>query len=151
MGGIGSLLVGLNNGETNWNSVGTIAPLVIGAACIVAGLINEVYTKQSPVIPPRLFHTRTTAAILAITFFHGTAFFMGAYFIPLYFQILGNSALMAGVRGLPYSLAISLTAIVGGISLTNLFRNARILMAANLALATLGVSSGLFFQVTCEG
>ena len=41
--------------------------------------------------------TRTTGIILTTTFFHAFAFFAGAYYLPLYFQVLGASATMAGV------------------------------------------------------
>ena len=77
-----SLLVGFNNGETSWSSKDTIISLAIGGAALVAGAINEIFTKQSPVIPPRLFHTRTTAAVLILNFFHGISFFAGAYYLP---------------------------------------------------------------------
>ena len=141
MGGLASLLVGLNNGESSWNSVGTIAPLVIGGVSLAAGAVNEAYTKQSPIIPPRLFRTRTTSAILAITFLHGTAFFMGSYFVPLYFQVLGSNALLAGVRGLPYSLMTSFTAVIGGFIVSKVYRNFRVIISCGLAIMTLGVSS----------
>lgn len=82
MGGTASILVGLNNGTQKWKSVGTIVPLALGAVLLLLGAVNEVYTKQAPVVPPRLFKTRTTAALLILTFCHGVAFFAGAYFIP---------------------------------------------------------------------
>lgn len=128
MGGTASLLVGLNNGETNWNSVGAIAPLAIGAVAVVAGAINEIFTKQAPVVPPRLFRTRTTAAILGIAIFHAMSFFTGAFYIPLYFQALGSNALLAGVRGLPYSLGSSITSALGGIILSKVYPNYKIIM-----------------------
>jgi uncharacterized membrane protein len=78
VGGVASLLVGLNNGEKSWGRVDTYVPLAIGVVAIVLGAINEIYTKQSPVVPPRLFKTRTTAAILGLAFFHGIVFFSGA-------------------------------------------------------------------------
>ena len=78
VGGVASLLVGLNNGEKSWGRVDTYVPLAIGVVAIVLGAINEIFTKQSPVVPPRLFKTRTTAAILGLAFFHGIVFFSGA-------------------------------------------------------------------------
>lgn len=49
------------------------------------------------------------------SFLHALAFFVGAYYLPVYFQILGSSATGAGVRMLPYSLGSSLTSGIGGI------------------------------------
>jgi hypothetical protein len=55
----------------------TIALIVVGGVLLVLGAGNEIHTKRSPIVPPRLFKTRTTAIILIITFFHAVAFFAG--------------------------------------------------------------------------
>lgn len=55
--------------------------------------------------------TRTTAILLVSVFLHAIAFFASSYYLPLYFQVLGNSATGAGVRyvNIPLkSLSISL-------------------------------------------
>lgn len=139
-GGVASLLVGLNNGEANWNRVQAIVPLVIGAVAILAGAINEIFTKQSPVIPPRLFKTRTTAGVIGIVFCQGLVFFAGAFFLPVYFQVLGSSALMAGVRNLPFALGASITSTIGGLIVAKVYRNYKVVMMVSLALMT--VSAG---------
>lgn len=138
VGGIASILVGLNNGEKQWKSVGAIVPIALGAGLVFAGAINEIFTKQSPVIPPRLFKTRTTAALLGLTFFHGIAFFAGAYFIPLYFQILGSSALLAGVRGMTYSVGCSITSVVGGVLMAKIYRNYKVILGVSMGIMTAG-------------
>lgn len=135
-GGVASLLVGLNNGESDWSAVGTIVPLVIGFVAIVAGAVNELYTKQSPVIPPRLFKTRTTAGVIGVAFFQSMVFFAGAYFLPVYFQILGASALMSGVKNLPFSLGSSITSMLGGFIVGKVYRNYKVVMALALAVMT---------------
>lgn len=76
--------------------------------------MNEIYTTRSPILPPRLFRVRTTAFILISTFFHALAFFAGAYYLPIYFQVLGSSATGAGVRMLPYSLAGAAVSAISG-------------------------------------
>ena len=130
MGGVASLLVGLNNGEASWSSVSAYVPIAIGGVCLIAGCINEVYTKQSPIVPPRLFHTRTTAAVLGISFFHAIGFFVGAFYLPLYYQILGYNALMAGVRALTFSLGCSVTSAVGGLML-KFYSNYKVIMCVS--------------------
>lgn len=135
-GGVASLLVGLNNGEAEWNRVQAIVPLVIGIVAIIAGAVNEIFTKSSPVIPPRLFKTRTTAGVLGVVFAQGIVFFAGAFYLPVYFQILGNSALMAGVRNLPFALGSSLTSMAGGIIVAKVYRNYKVVMMISLALMT---------------
>ncbi|KAJ7097805.1 MFS amino acid permease [Mycena belliarum] len=102
--GVVCLLVGFNSSETSWSSAETIALLTVGCFLILVAGVNECFTKRSPIIPPRLFQTRTTAAILVGTFLHALGFYAGAYYLPLYFQVLGSSATGAGVRMLPFSL-----------------------------------------------
>ncbi|KAJ7449942.1 major facilitator superfamily domain-containing protein [Mycena latifolia] len=118
--GVVCLLVGFNSSETSWSSAETIALLTVGGVLIVAAGVNECFTKRSPIIPPRLFQTRTTAAILVSTFFHALGFFSGAYYLPLFFQVLGSSATGAGVRMLPFSLGSALVSALSGQIVTRL-------------------------------
>lgn len=46
-----SLRFSLNLG----NQAATIAPLVIGIALLILAMVNEFFTKRSPIMPPRLF------------------------------------------------------------------------------------------------
>ncbi|KAF9052921.1 MFS general substrate transporter [Panaeolus papilionaceus] len=112
--GIVMLLLGFNESEASWSSPQTIALLTAGFVCIFACGANEYFTKRSPIIPPRLFKTRTTGILLLTTFFHALAFFSGAFYLPLYFQILGASATSAGVQMLPYSLGAAFMSGVAG-------------------------------------
>ncbi|KAF8798178.1 MFS general substrate transporter [Phlegmacium glaucopus] len=122
--GIVILLLGFNESETSWSSKSTIALLVVGCVVLFAGAVNEVYTKRSPIIPPRLFRTRTTAIILITNFLHAVVFFTGAFYLPLYFQVLGASATKAGVEMLPFSLGAAVLSAISGIvvSRTGLYR-----------------------------
>ncbi|KAI0647025.1 MFS amino acid permease [Trametes meyenii] len=112
--GVILILLGFNFSETNWSTPQCIAPLVIGIAILLVAAFNELYTKRSPIVPPRLFKTRTTALILISTFLHAFGFFAGAYYLPVYFQVLGSSATMAGVRMLPFSLGGALFSVLSG-------------------------------------
>ncbi len=42
--------------------------------------------------------TRTTALILVSVFIHAFGFFCGAYYLPVYYQVMGSSATNAGLR-----------------------------------------------------
>lgn len=79
MAGVVLLLVGFNSGETNWNTAKTISLIVVGGVLLIVGAVNEVYTTRSPIIPPRLFQTRTTAMLLVSVFIHAMAFFSASY------------------------------------------------------------------------
>lgn len=79
MSGVVLLLVGFNSGATEWKSAKTIALIVVGGVLLILGAVNEVYTTRSPIIPPRLFKTRTTAMLLVSAFIHTMGFFTAAY------------------------------------------------------------------------
>ncbi|KAJ3889428.1 MFS general substrate transporter [Lentinula edodes] len=104
MAGVICLLVGFQLGETSWSRT-TIALVVVACVLLIAGCINEIYTKRIPIIPPRLFKTRTTAGLLISVFIH---------VIPVYFQVLGSSAIMSGIEMLPYSFGSSMLSIISG-------------------------------------
>ncbi|KZV73419.1 MFS amino acid permease [Peniophora sp. CONT] len=118
--GVVCLLIGFNSGETTWSSAETIALLTVGTVLLISGFINEFFTPRSPIIPPRLFQTRTTGIILISSFLHAITFFGGAFYLPLYFQVLGSSATMAGVRMIPFSVGAALISMVTGILVTRL-------------------------------
>ena len=117
MGGTVLLLIGFQGAQTardGWHAPATLAPLCIGIVMIILAGINEFFTSKEPILPPRLFKTRTTTALLISVFLHAITFFAAGYYVPLYFQILGSSATGAGVRQLPLSLGSSLCAVVAG-------------------------------------
>ncbi|TFK50442.1 MFS general substrate transporter [Heliocybe sulcata] len=115
LAGVACLLVGFNSGQTAWDTAETIALLVVGGALIILALVHENFTKRNPIIPPRLFTVRTTMGILISTFLHGVAFFAGNYYLPVYFQVLGASAIMAGVKTMAYSFVSSVLASISGL------------------------------------
>ncbi|KAG8983298.1 hypothetical protein FRB90_006143, partial [Tulasnella sp. 427] len=114
LGGVVCLLVGFNQSETSWHSPTTIALVAVSVPIIAAGIVNEFYTSRRPIIPPRVFKTRTTLIILITVFLHAFAFFSSVFYLPLYFQTRGATALTSGIRMLPYSLVASAFAAVGG-------------------------------------
>ncbi|KAG9314833.1 MFS general substrate transporter [Chiua virens] len=116
--GVVCLLLGFNSSETTWKSAETISLLVIGGVLLVIYVINEMHTKRSAIIPPRLFKTRTTGLILISVFLHAVVFFTGSYYLPMYYQVLGASPTGSGVKMLPYSLVSSLQSALSGIIVT---------------------------------
>ncbi|KDQ61019.1 hypothetical protein JAAARDRAFT_32018 [Jaapia argillacea MUCL 33604] len=148
--GVIALLIGFNYGETSWSSKQTIALLVVGGVLILAGAINEAFTTRAPIVPPRLFKTRTTGIILVIVFLHALAFFAGAYYLPLFFQVLGSSATMAGVKMLPYSLGASVISAGGGILVTRL-GSYRPILWVSLAVMVLGFGLMIRMDDTSNG
>ncbi|KZV68762.1 MFS general substrate transporter [Peniophora sp. CONT] len=105
--GIITILLGFLESETSWSSPATIALLVVGVVTLITFVWWETYTKRAPIVPPRLFRTRTTALLLTGAFFHSFCYYTAAFYLPLYFQILGASATRAGELVLPFALTLS--------------------------------------------
>ncbi|KAG6836786.1 hypothetical protein H0H93_003207 [Arthromyces matolae] len=137
IGGIVCLLLGFNFSETSWDSARTIALLVVGVVMLIAGGVNEFLTKRSPIVPPRLFQTRTTTLILISTLFHAIAFFSASYYLPVYYQIFGASATRAGIEMLSFSLLGAFASIVSGLVVTRTGQYRPVLWFA-YAVCTLG-------------
>ncbi|KAF9651438.1 MFS general substrate transporter [Thelephora ganbajun] len=116
--GVVCLLIGLNFSEQSWSAARTIALVTVGGVLLVAAGFYETITTRSPILPPRLFKTRTTAILLGTCLIHALVFFSFSYYIPLYFQVLGHSATGAGVRQIPYSLGGALVATIAGLIVT---------------------------------
>ncbi|KAL1757167.1 major facilitator superfamily domain-containing protein [Schizophyllum commune] len=140
VGGVICLLLGFNFSEKRWDDAKTIALLVVGGCLLVCAGINEWFTSREPIIPPRLFKTRTTGLILLSSFLHAVTFFEGAYYLPLYYQILGSSATGAGVRMIPFSLGAALMSAASGIIVSKT-GDYRWLMMITYAVFCLGYGS----------
>ncbi|KAG9318910.1 major facilitator superfamily domain-containing protein [Chiua virens] len=145
--GVVCLLIGFNFSGTSWSDAETIAPLVIGIVLLVAGGFNEMYTKRSAIIPARLFKTRTTGIILITTFFHAIVFFVTAYYLPLFYQVLGASATLSGIKMLTFSLGTAVVSIVSGLTLSKTGKYRPIIWVA-YALMTLGMGLMIMLSYT---
>jgi len=96
------------------------------------------------------WQTRTTAIILITTFLHAVAFFAGAYYLPLYYQVLGASATKAGVQMLPYSLGCALTSAVSGVLVSRTGQYRSVMWVAYL-IFTLGMGLMIMLDSTSSG
>ncbi|KAJ6788278.1 hypothetical protein PWT90_09831 [Aphanocladium album] len=144
VGGTIMLLMGLEFGGTQypWDSATVICLLVFGALTIGIFLVFESRVAKFPVIPVRLFNTRTSVATYVTSALHAFTFISGSYYLPLYFQaVLGANSLLSGVYLLPLVSVMSLmSAFVGFfISKTGKYK---IVITCGLFLSTLGF--GLF-------
>jgi Major Facilitator Superfamily len=140
-----SILFALTYGGARypWSSWRIILPLVLGFVGLVLFCLYEslAWVKE-PVMPPRLFKNRTSAAVMVITFLNSMLLFWAMYFLPVYFQAVQTSSpKRAGVQLLPLVLVAVPGAIVAVIVLTK-FGRYRPLHHLGLAITTIGV--GLF-------
>ncbi|RKP07837.1 major facilitator superfamily-domain-containing protein [Thamnocephalis sphaerospora] len=98
-----------------WNS-----PLVIALFCVAIALLGgflfvEYRFAKEPIVPLRLFRTRSVCAICLGSLLFGWAFFSPIYYLPMFFQtVRGSSATASGLELLPFVLPISVMAVVSG-------------------------------------
>src|SRR4051794_22550537 len=101
-------LVDANN--VGWGSTRTISLLAVAAALIAAFVAIERRSK-APLVPFRIFRLRTLTGANVVGLLVGASLFSMFFFISLYMQqVLGYSAIKAGLSYLPLAVSIILSA-----------------------------------------
>jgi EmrB/QacA subfamily drug resistance transporter len=120
--GIGALSVGLTalvlalieGNSWGWGSAGVVALAIVAVAGLSAFALLEPRVRE-PMVDFSLFRSRTFLGANIVAFIVSFAMFAMFFFIALYLQnILGYSAVEAGVRFLPSTLMIVLIAPLAG-------------------------------------
>ena len=94
--------------ENGWLEPITIGSLIAAAVFLIAFLIVE-RTAENPVVPFDLFKDRNRVATFAAIFLAGGVMFTLTVLIGLYVQdILGYSALRAGIGFIPFVIALGI-------------------------------------------
>ena len=92
--------------ETGWLSAPTIGSGVLALCALVAFIVVE-RTAENPIVPFDLFLDRNRLATFATIFLAGGVLFTLTVMVTLYVQnIMGYSALRAGVGFVPFALAV---------------------------------------------
>lgn len=138
-GGLFLIVFGLVKAQNwGWLAGRTIGVLLAGLAAVAVFVLIELRTAE-PLLPMRLFANRPLSigtAVVVIDFF---ALFGAVFFLSLYLQnVQGFSPVQTGVRTLPLSLMLMVTAPLSGV-LTERF-GPRPAMVVGLA----AVAAGLF-------
>jgi EmrB/QacA subfamily drug resistance transporter len=108
LGCTGAVLVFSVGPEKGWVSVTTIGSGLVALAAFVAFAMVE-RTAQNPVVPFDLFFDRNRLATFAAIFLAGGVMFTLTVLIGLYVQdIMGYSALRAGVGFIPFAIAMGI-------------------------------------------
>ncbi|KAI0841172.1 MFS general substrate transporter [Hypoxylon sp. FL0890] len=126
-----------------WNSYQTIVPLLLGAAVLTGFAVYEA-KSEAPVVPYRIFHSRTAALTLCGGFVHGLALFTLLQYLPLLFQaVMLDSRIESALTLLPTSFSSVLGAIASVIAIgkAGIGYKVRIWMAWSLAI----LGTGLLF------
>ena len=98
------------SGASGWRSPGTVVPLVLGGLLLVTFVFIESRSKHA-LMPLDIFSNRNRNGAYAIMLAIGTAMFSMFFFLTLFLQnVLGFSALRAGVAYLPFAVIIMVVA-----------------------------------------
>ncbi len=144
--GVGMLTIGLTGlvlalvegNSWGWSSTGVIALLSASAIGLASFVVVEMRVRN-PMVQFEFFRNRTFVGTNAIAFIVSFAMLAMFFFMALYMQnILGYSPLEAGVRFLPATLMIMVTAPLAG-RLTDRI-GAKLPIAAGMSLVAIALS-----------
>jgi EmrB/QacA subfamily drug resistance transporter len=138
-------LVDANN--SGWGSAKTISLLAASAALVAAFVVVE-RRSRAPLVPFAIFRLRTLTGANVVGVLIGASLFSMFFFISLYMQqVLGYSAIHAGLSYLPLALTIIVAAGVAGQLVTKI--GFKPVLAAGMAF----IAAGLvwFAQVSAGG
>jgi DHA2 family methylenomycin A resistance protein-like MFS transporter len=113
--GLGALTLGLiESNHRGWAAPEIVGLLAAGAVLLAAFVAVEARRPQ-PMVSPRLFRDRAFSTANAVVMLAGFALLGFVFFNTLYFQaVQGWSPLQAGLRSLPNTLAVVVTAPLAG-------------------------------------
>ena len=131
------LVWGLVRGNSaGWGSAEVLGALVGGVAATAAFVAWERRTPE-PMLPPRLFRSRSFTAGNAAGFAMYASIFGAAFFLAQYFQTVWHyGPLGAGLRLAPWTVTLSLVAPVAGALAARV--GDRVLITAGLSLQAAG-------------
>jgi EmrB/QacA subfamily drug resistance transporter len=98
-----------------WGSAKTLIPMAVGLALIGIFLAIEGRFAKRPLVPLRIFRSRTLSAANVVIFFLGGSAFSMWFFVSLYMQqVLHYSPIEAGLGFAPLSAVVVLGSAVAG-------------------------------------
>ena len=112
-----TLLLGLNSGGNlvPWTHPLVLTTLPLSGAMLIGFIYIENNYAAEPVIPVKLLLNRTVLAACFTNWFVTMATFGVLFFAPIWFQVLGNSSTLAGLKVAPQSIGVGLGSITTGL------------------------------------
>ncbi len=112
--GLGTLIFAIVGTDTHaWGSTYTLSILALAAVLLGIFAFIELKVASTPLVPFRLFRSRSVSGSNTVMFLVGAAFFSMWYFLSLYLQnVLGYDALKAGLAFFPMAVTIVIGAQV---------------------------------------
>ena len=147
--GLSLLVLGIVRSDvTGWGAGSTIALLGVGVALLAVFVAIEGRFAKAPLMPLRIYRSRTLSAANVVVLFVGAASFGMWFFVSLYLQeVLGYSPIDAGLAFLPMTLCI----VAGSVAASRLVLRigAKPMLIAGLLAQAAGLL--LFTQVAVNG
>ena len=147
--GLSVLVLGIVRTDvTGWGAASTLALLAAGAALLGLFLAIEGRIARSPLMPLRIYSSRTLSAANLVVLMIGAAVFAMWFFLSLYLQqVLGYSPLRAGLAFLPMTLCIVACSTLASRVVTRV--GPKPMLVAGMTLQAIGL--GLFTRISPDG
>ncbi len=136
--GLFALVWGLIHGNGDgWTSPSILAALVSGAVLLALFVAWEARARE-PMVPLRLFASRTFSAVNGVSFLMTFGVFGSVFLLAQFFQVVqGYSPFQAGLRTLPWTGMPLLVAPIAGVLVGRI--GGRPLLTAGMALMAAGL------------
>jgi EmrB/QacA subfamily drug resistance transporter len=140
--GLAAVVLGIvQSVEHGWGAAATLVPLGVGVVLLAAFVLIEDRVASAPLMPLSILRFPGLSVANIVMLLAGTAFFAIWFFISIYQQnVLGMSAIEAGLGFLPHTLAIVVASQVTQRWLTGY--DPRAVISAGLLLS----AAGFFWQ-----
>ncbi|MEU4238158.1 MDR family MFS transporter [Actinoplanes sp. NPDC026619] len=121
-----------------WASTETAAFVVGGVVLLALAVLVESKAAE-PVIPLRIFRSRTVSLTIVASVLVGVALFGGTVFLSQYFQVaLGKSPTVAGLMSLPMIFGLLVSSTIAGQLITK-FGRWKIYLVSGAVVMTVGM------------
>jgi predicted MFS family arabinose efflux permease len=123
---------------TGWGSIQTLALMATGLVLLAAFVAIEGRFARAPLMPLRIYASRTLRMSNVVVFLLGAATFAMWFFLSLYLQqVRGYSPLRAGLAFLPMTLSIVVASTLASRGVTRV--GPKPLLVAGMGLLALGL------------
>ncbi|WP_242454071.1 MFS transporter [Bailinhaonella thermotolerans] len=93
--------------DHGWGSARALVPMIVGALALAAFVLWQARFAAAPLMPLRIFRSRSVTGANLVQFLLGVAGFAVWYFLSLYMQnVLGYTAIQAGLAFIPHTTMI---------------------------------------------
>jgi EmrB/QacA subfamily drug resistance transporter len=147
--GLSLLVLGIvRTDSTGWGAPGTLGLMGGGIALLIAFVFIEGWFAKAPLMPLRIYRSRTLSASNLVVLLVGGATFGMWFFVSLYLQqVLGYSPIKAGLAFLPMTLCIVAGSAFASRAVNRM--SAKPLLVTGMAAQAVGLL--LFTQVQVGG